>query len=376
MTRFVWLLAALAFFGSHAQGQSPTPATRFLVVHGAEAPQQDPPFDPLALDAPRVELIRSLGEAIAAAWEHLGQLEQGEAITRLARARQQAEANADLPGIASWIAELEAMTAVTAAQLPGRSWARLTDQSLERMASLDGDRVLRPAEAPPQLVVRADAARQRVRAAPRAFFELSTSAESALLFVDDELVGPLPRRVEVGAGRHLLRVTAPEHTSFGQVIDFDSGQRVDMRVRLSRHAIAGRREAIQNAASLAEARALLEPDDQLNWVEVESERHIVVFCTAGTCAPPQRNEGEATTDQWLTGGAPMNEDEFRVAWLDAKSWLAWVEPPPPEERHWYQHWGVWAGIGTALIVGIAASARALRPEPETRFQTTIRFNDL
>ena len=30
----------------------------------------------------------------------------------------------------------------------------------------------------------------------------------------------------------------------------------------------------------------------------------------------------------------------------------------------------------AVAVGIAASVKALRPEPDTRFETTIRFNDL
>ncbi|MFT5353877.1 MAG: hypothetical protein ACI9KE_001077 [Polyangiales bacterium] len=354
-----------------------TGGPHFVVVRGATAdgpefPREEPQFNPLALDASRVALVRTLGEAIAAAWEHLGQLEQGQAITRLAHARAQAEANADLPGIASWIAELEAMTAVTAAQIPGRSWAQLTDQSLERMASLDGDRVLRPAEAPPQLVARADAARQRVRAAPQAFFELSTNAEGALLFIDDELVGALPRRVEVGAGRHLLRLTAPEHASFGQVIDFGAGERADMRVRLSRYPHATRREAVENAATLAEARSLLEPGDRLAWVEVENDRNIVVSCTESACSPPQRNEGVITA----VDSSVMGEEDFRVAWLDAKSWLVWVEPPAPERRRWYQHWGVWAGIGTAVIVGITASARALRPEPETRFQTTINFDDL
>lgn len=359
-------------FGSRAQGQD---VQGLLAVSGDDSTHERP-FDPLAVDASRVALVSSLGEAIAAAWEHLGQLEQGEAITRLARARQQAEANADLPGIASWIAELEAMTAVTAAQIPGPSWAQLTDQSLERMASLDGDRVLRPAEAPPQLVARADAARQRVRAAPQAFFEISTNAPDALLFVDDELVGALPRRVELGAGRHLLRVTAPEHTSFGQVVDFDSGERADMNVRLSRFSHAVRQEAVRNAVTLEDAREVLEPGDELVWSEgVATGRNIIVSCTTQGCSGLSRNEA-LQTNPLFTANDAMSEDEFRVAWMDAKSWLVWVEPPPPEERRWFQHWGVWAGIGTAVIVGIAASARALRPEPVTRFQTTIRFNDL
>lgn len=367
--RFLWLLAALVAIRSHAQAQS---AQGSLVVGGDHA-NHDRPFDPLSVDASRVELVRSLGEAIAAAWEHLGQLEQGEAITRLARARQQAEANADLPGIASWMAELEAMTAVTAAQIPGASWAQLTDQSLERMASLDGNRVLRPAEAPPQLVARADAARQRVRAAPQAVFEISTNAPEALLFLDDELVGTLPRRVELGAGRHLLRVTAPEHTSFGQVIDFDSGQRVEMRVRLSRYPHAVRQEAVRNATTLEEARSVLEAGDVLWWSETSDRGSIDVECSIEGCTAPRMH---LPTMSPVRGQHILDEDEFQVAWMDAKSWLVYTEPPPPEQRRWFQHWGVWAGIGTAVIVGIAASARALRPEPETRFDTTIRFNDL
>ncbi|MFK7999858.1 MAG: hypothetical protein AB8H86_09685 [Polyangiales bacterium] len=372
MTRFVCLLAALLALGSHAQGQS---VQGSLELSGDDA-SRNHPFDALAVDASRVELVRSLSEAIAAAWEHLGQLEQGEAITRLARARQQAEANADVPGIVSWMAELEAMTAVTAAQIPGASWAQLTDQSLERMASLDGNRVLRPAEAPPQLVTRADAARQRVRAAPLASFEISTNAPEGLLFIDDELVGPLPRRVEIGAGRHLLRVTAPEHTSFGQVIDFDSGERVDMRVRLSRYPHAVRQEAVRNATTLEEARAVLVPGDELWWSEgAPSGRGIIVRCTTEGCSGLTRNEG-LQTNHVFTDNEPMLEEEFRVVWMDSQSWLVYTEPPPPEQRRCFQHWGVWAGIGTAVIVGIAASARALRPEPETRFDTTIRFNDL
>ncbi len=318
-------------------------------------------------------LLRIEG-ALAEAWRHMERLQPAAALAVLAHERAAAMDAAHVPHMAKWLAEVEAMTAIVSAQLSGAMWQALVDQSLRRMASLDPTRVLQPAEAPPALVARAMAALQQVRAAQRTEFRLAASAPGAVAYLDGQRLGSLPLRVETRAGRHQLRVEAPGHRPFGRILDLEGGRGLPMFVRLNPTVEATTRRRVSNAEHAPAAMAILEPNDRLVWIETGVQaRAVVRVCDVDHCWHDRQTDPQMPTVATVVPHTDPGLSAADRRWLDEAP-LAAVPPEPT--RRWYQRWGVWVGIGTAVIVGAAAIYRATERAPRTTFQTRIDFEPI
>ncbi|HJL24569.1 MAG TPA: PEGA domain-containing protein, partial [Polyangiaceae bacterium LLY-WYZ-15_(1-7)] len=288
------------------------------------------PAEELALEGPggiargRLAALRAVEERVAEARRAAGQLAEGEALTLLTEARREAEAHADVPGAARWLAEVEAVLGVVAAQAGLRA---LSDEAFRRVATLDPSRVIRAAEAAPAIVERASALATRVATGPVGAQRVECDAPGARVFLDGRLVGPAPASFEAPVGRHLVRVEAPGRRPWGAAFDLLEGARAPMEVRLAPTEGARRRGALARAAGPREAARALAPGQTLWWLEAgrgPRDRALLVRCDAEGCAGPARLEGEG----WGEPEGRVEAGALAAArrWRDA---LPNERPPPP-----------------------------------------------
>ena len=317
----------------------------------------------------RAEAFVAIDRAIQGSWQDVGELQLGRALSRLTHARRLAEANADLLGMHSWLAELEVMTAIVTAQLASTAneWQELIDQSLRRAVSLDGQRRLQAGEAPPQLIARADALRQETRSAAESVLPVRSNVP-AEVYLDGQLVGTSPLEVRTRSGRHHVVVTALGHRSVGMLFDFEAGQHADLRVVMPENDEHRRQRALSRVTRPTDSVPLLNEDEELVWIEASARRALVVRCTNHGCGAAERQEEPRLPIASASAEVPVSEDDRE--WLSSEP-----PPPPPPPRRWYQRPGVWIGIGTALAVGAAAAARAVDRSPSRTLQTRIDFGD-
>lgn len=303
---------------------------------------------PEALSA-LVEIEALLVSARASA----ARLEERRALTELTRAEALARRSLALPGIAAWYAEVQLALAITAAQA---GQAGLADAALRRAASVDPSRVVQAAEARPDLVERSRAAVQAAITGPRGRFEVSAGVEGARVFLDDRPLGALPRVVEATVGAHVLRVDAPGHASFAQLVEVLEGERAPIAVELaptSEHAAALRALA---AAREGRARAVADALGALGgsvsvwlvWAGAGArDRAVAVRCAREGCDPPRRLERERVAEQLAAAPAGADLPES-LAWMDEASRVEVTQEP------WWERWYVWVGAGAILAAAVAA----------------------
>jgi hypothetical protein len=162
------------------------------------------PVDSVTPD--RLEVLARIDELVVRARESAVRLEERDALQSLARAEELAIQHLDVPGMAAWYAEIELAIALTAAQA---ELGGLADAALSRAASVDPSRAVQVGEARPELVERSRAALRALATGPRGRFEVSASVPGARAYLDDRLLGSLPRAVEAARGTHVLRIEAP-----------------------------------------------------------------------------------------------------------------------------------------------------------------------
>ncbi|MEM6954333.1 MAG: PEGA domain-containing protein [Myxococcota bacterium] len=353
----------------------PAPPETVQIRYGFELEMAARPVDGLALSPADADAVACVDASIAEGWRAFSMLDEATALQRLEEARRLAERSASVPAMGRWLAEVELLTAVVATSRSGEGWQRLARQALKHMASLDPRRVVRAAEAPPQLVELAEQARRAVRAAPEGAFRVEANAEGAVVFVNSERVGALPRTLRLPAGRHHVRVLAPGHLPYGAFIDVEAGEGLPMRVTLSPTPREVIRSALRDATSPLQVQAAIAATQvQVLWVETEGRRAAAVRCTGLGCGEPVRAEGDDALERVVQDAGP---GEDPLAWAPERAWLQTPEPPPPTPpRPWYRRWGVWAAAATAVVIGAGAAAAALRPSRSQRFEATIDFGDL
>jgi hypothetical protein len=286
------------------------------------------------------------------------ELNESEALRKLAEARTLIERNADLPGAAEWLCEVETAIGIVAAQM-GRN--DLAEMALTRAASLDPTRGIGAAEAPPEVVARAVEVKQRVATGPLSTFEVRSSAPDSVVFIDDVEIGPAPRTARVSVGRHVLRVEAAGHRSYGAVIDALEGTRPPIDVLLSAdpelealrelaHAV-DERDADRIGSLLAASRL-----DGAWIVEVGTgarERSLVWPCTRAGCSAARRLEIDQVPIVLGSFEARTSAEVARAIAAD-REWLfepvpVYVEPEIPLFERWY----VWTAIGVGAAIGVA-----------------------
>lgn len=346
---------------------------------GAQAPESlelwatDLAGDAGAIRAERVEALAAVEALLVEARREAAALREGAALSRLAQAERIAEAHADLPGAARWIAEVETAIGIVAAQA---GMDALAESALARAATLDPSRGIRAAEAPPDVVARAERIARAVATGPEGSFEVAASSPIARVWLDDVDLGAAPRVVRAPVGRHVLRIEAPGYLAFGRVIDVIEGERPAVPVRLAPDPIVRAARVLEEAvggadyaavpgaiAGLAAAGADVASVIVLEIGEGPRERALLVECAA----------------QCDVSRVEREEDGVQLARADASlaGSRVWLRDPlpgpivPPPGPAWWERWYFWAGVGAILIAGGTGAALLLRSDPERQREAEI-----
>ena len=361
------LLAALGVSSASAQPryarvEGDGPAAEALRAEARErgwTPIDDVPnVRPGPTRAALAELSR-VEAMVTRAREAATRLREGEALDALAEARALVERHARTPGVARWLAEVELATGVVAHQQGRRA---LAVQSLGRAASLDPSRRLGAAEAPPPVVSQARELARAAATRPETELAIRSDAPGARAFLDDRPLGRLPVRVEAGVGRHVLRIEAPGHRPWGQVVDLREGRSRPWDVTLSPIDAEARRRRIAAAdlASLPDALG----EATVLWVTPRDERALVAHCTAAGClGPAVREPNEAFAPP---SGEPQSGARFAAAWAAGLDALG-REPlggdaSPPLPRPWWRRGSTWVAVALGAVVAGVALGFSLRPD--------------
>jgi len=327
------------------------------------------------LDPQRVAALDEVAALIGEARAESARLREGPALARLARAAQLVEAHADVPGSAAWAAEVWTATGVIAAQA---GLSQLADVALARAATLDPRRGVRAAEASPEVVARAAGIARAAATGPTGNFEVVAAVEGARVLVDDGDVGAAPRRVRLAVGRHVVRVEAPGHRPFGQVVDVLEGERPPMVVRLAPDPALVAAEALERAALHADAAAIVAALAAIERAGLTPPRVLFVEagngprdrarlrdCTASGCDAAVGLEREALPLR-LTLARAVDQERVEArpddAWLDAPEDV--VVPPPGTP--WYARWYVWTIAGAVVAGAVTAGVLTYDPGPPTQ----------
>ncbi len=334
-----------------------------------------------ALDAGRVDAFKQVERLIVDARARTASLEESAALDSLAQADRIAQAHADVPGAAAWIAEVQTAIGITASQVEGDGLDELAADAFRRVATLDPSRGVRAAEAPPEVCRRATEITAAVAMRPRGSFEVRTSAPNATVYLDDRELGTLPRIVRAPVGTHVLRVEAPGRSPWGQVIEVLEGRRPPMVVALAANpmVVSARRLSTEMAAgdfSFGIRLAELLGVSAVWFLRVgdgDQDRALLMRCSGEGCALPRRLSLDEVpfvlpAFRPVEDLAPTNR-----AYAQGLSWLqeeeVFVPPPPP--LPWWRRWYVWVGVGAVLAGAISAIAVSTQPDPTQVLEVDI-----
>jgi hypothetical protein len=212
-----WTLSIVGIFGVGLVG----------VVPGARG-DTAPSTSPVEADPPADTTERTLAHTLAAVEADLdaarsarARLDEHGAFAALARAENELDAALKATAAHAWLAEIAVQRGLTAAQagLEG-----LAESAFERAASLDSERVVGLAEAPPRTVALARAARERVLARPLLPWGVSITPPDAALRIDGQ-VSPSNSPPALRGGPHLVVLAAPGHGSQAALVELADGPR-------------------------------------------------------------------------------------------------------------------------------------------------------
>lgn len=325
---------------------------------------------------------------LATARQAVRDFDDAAALVALAEARDDASRALSLPGAVPWAAEVELAIGRVAAQTGQTTLARA---SFARAFGLTPTRALGAAEATPEVVALAAEVMRDVRAAPAGRFDVSVVwGERAFVYLDDQLLGTAPRRVETRAGAHVLRIEADGAEPYVAWIDVLPGSRPPLAVALSptatvaalasvRAALAEGDSAVLPARIAALDAALGEP--VVVWIvegrTLPFERALATACDRDVCHVASRLDtaSRASPTPALEAGP-----ESPRALREAHAWLAEElpaePPPPPPTDPWSEGWP-WAivGVGGALVLGgiVAGVVVATQPPPEHQLEIIPTF---
>ncbi|MEM9070313.1 MAG: PEGA domain-containing protein [Myxococcota bacterium] len=342
-----------------------------LQARGAASLDTIPPapaFTPRA----RMDAFRRASDLLTRARGAAGQLQEDEALALLSRARDELQAHADVPGTSRWLAEVETAIGIVASHA---GLAALGDSALNRAASLDPTRDLHRGEATPTVVARARALAAAQAVAPEGRFEVRVNAANAEVWLDDRLVGNAPLEVRAPVGRHVLRVQAPGHRSWGRVFDLFAGDRAPIVVVLSPTERQSALRALGRAGSLREAAGLAAQIGRpLWWLQPgRGDRALLYSCDQGRCSVPVRVERSV----WREPGAPTSWRVVEQATRGARRWAERERvTTTPGARPLWRRWQLWVPIALAAALLATGLGVWLRPEPEQRLQLQVDFGDL
>jgi hypothetical protein len=322
--------------------------------------------------------IAAVEIAIREARTAMRELDERRALSLLAEAEERASRALVIGGSVAWYAEVELAIGTTAAQAGLDTLAR---GAFVRALSVAPTRVLGAADAPPDVVVLAEETARSLRAAPLGRFEVTSETSRALVYLDDQLLGPLPRRVEARAGQHVLRVEADGAVPYATRIDVLPGTRAPLALTLAPTPVVATAVAAHRALEARDLDVLPALASELReelgrpvviWI-VEAgtgpfERATAIACDADACREPARlSTGSRESPAVVLGGGAWSRrvDRAALAWRDEPLPLEPVVPPAPDVWSEPWPWGVIGG-GAAIVIGgvIAGIVLATEPPPD------------
>lgn len=231
----------------------------------------------------------------------------------------------------------------TGAYVEGLVWLALARLALEDTAGADAALGRALAASPALALAEEDyppTVRDRLAArraqAGLAELRLSSDPAGAEVRVDGAVRGTTPLTLELGVGRHLLRITEPRHAPAFEALTLGpEGGELSRRLEPdpARHLSVAREV---DAATLAAARRL---GGALAW--------LVVECEGGDCRARLDDRGGGRVS---AAGPSASAAELARALL-----LTPVEPPPPPVEPGGEDPWPWVGLGVgAALVAIAA----------------------
>ncbi len=302
-------------------------------------------------------------------------LDERRALSLLATAEARASRALVLGGSVAWYAEVELAVATTAAQAGQGELARA---AFARALSVAPTRVLGAADAPPDVVRLAEETARALRAAPLGRFEVTSETPLARLYLDDQLVGALPRRLEARAGLHVLRVEADGAVPYATRIDVLPGTRAPVSIALAptpavaaagaAYRASGRRDLGVLPGLAARLESVLGRRVVLWIVEAGSgpfERATAIACDSRDCRAPVRlstSSRESPAAALEAAAWSPREERSSIAWRDEAIAPDAIVPPPPDV--WSEAWP-WAvvGGGAALVIAGIVTGIVLATEP-------------
>jgi hypothetical protein len=304
-------------------------------------------------------VLEQAEQALVTARAHAARLEERQAFELLSRAERALRAELDIPGAHAWLAELWIALAVIAAQ---RDELGLTTSYLAGAASVDPERQIGAAEAPPSLVALAQAAARTRDAASRSRFRIDVEPASARVLIDGEAIDAA-REVVLAPGVHVLGVYAPGYASYAVLLDVFEGTRAPVRVSLAARPGTHLRERLM--ASLDD----VDKAERLgSALAAETHRPVWLFQTG--------LEGRALALACDRSGCDVkaafeldDTGALRQATVDRpeRGWLSAAKPPisPAPRRPAHGRLWPWLSASTALLVAALVTTLATR-DPDSR----------
>ena len=337
------------------------PAARaWLSAHGVSAAplQRAAPVEEPALAGPaELEVLSQVERLLREGRELSARFDERLALQRFSEAEERLRAALEIPHVHAWLAEVNLELGLCAAQLGQRG---LAETALARAASLDPQRTVQAAEAPPALVLLARGIAQRRLRAPASQVLLEVEPAGASLWLDGQRVGQAPHDVTLPSGLHVLRVAAPGHRTYATLLELGPGRRAPVRVVLDMDPIERARAALlasldEPGAALVRAHALAELSRQPVWLFEAGggplPRGLVYRCAPACELMDTLGEGP------LLPAASLPEPGQVSAWLRARPEPTPL-PAPHVERPWWKRWPAWT-VGALVVVGAGVTAGVL-----------------
>ncbi len=329
----------------------------------------------------RVLALGELSALLAEARRETAGLAEDEALRILARARTVAEAAADVPGAAAWLAEVETATGITAAQAGLLSLSRT---AFSHAATLDAARRVKLAEASPDIVAVAEKIAADAATLPVGSFVVSSDVPGAEVWLDDVFVGVAPQTVSAAVGRHVLRVEARGYLAYGSVIDVLEGERPAVRVVLTADEVAALARAFRERADAMDAEGTVRAAAALvaaagvsvtaQLVVQSGHRAAVATCDGTGCHSFVRGDAESASmtraaAKLRVGGEDAGGGATTTKLAEARPWVDAV-PEALRPVPWVKRWDMWVAAGvlvavstTLLVLGTTQGT----PETDRRF---------
>ena len=336
---------------------------------------EDIPDPAPSVDRAELRVLANAEALLVEARQAAVEFDETRALSLLARATDQLERAANIPGVSQWLAEAETITGIVAAQA---NLAGLSDAALIRAASLDATRVIKPAETAPAVVARARELATARTTALRGRFIVRSNAANARVYLDDAEIGLAPVEVTGTVGRHVLRVAAPGHHTWGRTMDVLEGNRPDVEVSLAPTERRSALNQIARATRMADAGvAASSIGTSVWWLEVGDglrDRALLYECTAQGCSAPVRISAEGA---WRAPRAPIPWSRLPVARRSAWDWMReGTSDIYTPVKPWRRRWQLWVPIAASVAVGIVGLGLGLRPGPDQQFSTSVDCGDL